>query len=82
MGFFFQAHISSQNSELSSAALQALGFCVFNSSISSQLSGKQTNFSVDAGNVCVRITILYVFVGIYFNFDKVYCYQVARWFCL
>uniref|UniRef100_A0A8C0GVF2 Replication timing regulatory factor 1 n=1 Tax=Chelonoidis abingdonii TaxID=106734 RepID=A0A8C0GVF2_CHEAB len=31
------AHISSQNSELSSAALQALGFCVFNSKITSEL---------------------------------------------
>uniref|UniRef100_A0A8C3S061 Replication timing regulatory factor 1 n=1 Tax=Chelydra serpentina TaxID=8475 RepID=A0A8C3S061_CHESE len=36
--FFLQAHISSQNSELSSAALQALGFCVFNSKITSELS--------------------------------------------
>ncbi|NWQ96360.1 RIF1 protein, partial [Burhinus bistriatus] len=34
---FFQAHISSQNSELSNAALQALGFCVFNSNITSEL---------------------------------------------
>uniref|UniRef100_A0A8C0GV99 Replication timing regulatory factor 1 n=1 Tax=Chelonoidis abingdonii TaxID=106734 RepID=A0A8C0GV99_CHEAB len=33
----FKAHISSQNSELSSAALQALGFCVFNSKITSEL---------------------------------------------
>uniref|UniRef100_A0A672V2G7 Replication timing regulatory factor 1 n=1 Tax=Strigops habroptila TaxID=2489341 RepID=A0A672V2G7_STRHB len=30
-------HISSQNVELSNAALQALGFCVFNSSITSEL---------------------------------------------
>ena len=55
---FFQVHISSQNSELSNAALQALGFCVFNSSITSELSGKQTNFSVDAGSVCVYIRVL------------------------
>ncbi|XP_030435359.1 telomere-associated protein RIF1 isoform X3 [Gopherus evgoodei] len=34
----FKAHISSPNSELSSAALQALGFCVFNSKITSELS--------------------------------------------
>ncbi|XP_065493847.1 telomere-associated protein RIF1 isoform X1 [Caloenas nicobarica] len=34
----FKAHISSQNSELSNAALQALGFCVFNSKITSELS--------------------------------------------
>ncbi|NXF40908.1 RIF1 protein, partial [Nyctibius bracteatus] len=33
----FKAHISSQNSELSNAALQALGFCVFNSKITSEL---------------------------------------------
>ncbi|XP_065696752.1 telomere-associated protein RIF1 isoform X2 [Patagioenas fasciata] len=34
----FKAHISSPNSELSNAALQALGFCVFNSKITSELS--------------------------------------------
>ncbi|KAK7824407.1 hypothetical protein U0070_025203 [Myodes glareolus] len=33
-----QAHISSQNSELSSAALQALGFCLYNPKIASGLS--------------------------------------------
>uniref|UniRef100_A0A672UZR1 Replication timing regulatory factor 1 n=1 Tax=Strigops habroptila TaxID=2489341 RepID=A0A672UZR1_STRHB len=33
----FKVHISSQNVELSNAALQALGFCVFNSSITSEL---------------------------------------------
>uniref|UniRef100_A0A8C9FNN3 Replication timing regulatory factor 1 n=1 Tax=Pavo cristatus TaxID=9049 RepID=A0A8C9FNN3_PAVCR len=43
----FKAHISSENSELSNAALQALGFCVFNSKITSELSGKQTNFIED-----------------------------------
>ncbi|KAM6397893.1 telomere-associated protein RIF1 isoform 2-T4 [Pluvialis apricaria] len=37
----FKAHISSQNSELSNAALQALGFCVFNSSITSELSATE-----------------------------------------
>ncbi|TFK14519.1 zinc finger protein ZIC 5 [Platysternon megacephalum] len=37
----FKAHISSQNSELSSAALQALGFCVFNSKITSELSATE-----------------------------------------
>ncbi|XP_042664476.1 telomere-associated protein RIF1 isoform X2 [Tyto alba] len=37
----FKVHISSQNSELSNAALQALGFCVFNSSITSQLSATE-----------------------------------------
>ncbi|NXS73273.1 RIF1 protein, partial [Pandion haliaetus] len=33
----FKAHISSHNSELSNAALQALGFCVFNSNTTSEL---------------------------------------------
>ncbi|NWH42587.1 RIF1 protein, partial [Fregata magnificens] len=37
----FKAHISSPNSELSNAALQALGFCVFNSKITSELSGTE-----------------------------------------
>ncbi|NXD72448.1 RIF1 protein, partial [Eolophus roseicapillus] len=37
----FKAHISSQNVELSNAALQALGFCVFNSSITSELSATE-----------------------------------------
>uniref|UniRef100_A0A8B9Q624 Replication timing regulatory factor 1 n=1 Tax=Apteryx owenii TaxID=8824 RepID=A0A8B9Q624_APTOW len=36
-----KAHISSQNSELSNAALQALGFCVFNSKITSELSAPE-----------------------------------------
>lgn len=35
-----QTHISSENEELSQAALQALGFCVFNSSIVSGIPGK------------------------------------------
>uniref|UniRef100_A0A8C0BHE2 Replication timing regulatory factor 1 n=1 Tax=Buteo japonicus TaxID=224669 RepID=A0A8C0BHE2_9AVES len=33
----FKAHISSQNTELTNAALQALGFCVFNSNTTSEL---------------------------------------------
>ncbi|KAM9284444.1 telomere-associated protein RIF1 isoform 1-T1 [Cariama cristata] len=37
----FKAHISSQNSELNNAALQALGFCVFNSNITSELSATE-----------------------------------------
>ncbi|NXC74735.1 RIF1 protein, partial [Anhinga anhinga] len=37
----FKAHISSQNSELSNAALQALGFCVFNSKNISELSATE-----------------------------------------
>ncbi|NXF26164.1 RIF1 protein, partial [Rhodinocichla rosea] len=35
----FQAHISSPNLELSNAALQALGFCTFNSNNTAELSG-------------------------------------------
>ncbi|NWI25095.1 RIF1 protein, partial [Sula dactylatra] len=37
----FKAHISSQNSELNNAALQALGFCVFNSKNTSELSAAE-----------------------------------------
>uniref|UniRef100_A0A8C3Q2Y9 Replication timing regulatory factor 1 n=1 Tax=Chrysolophus pictus TaxID=9089 RepID=A0A8C3Q2Y9_CHRPC len=37
----FKAHITSENSELSNAALQALGFCVFNSKITSELSASE-----------------------------------------
>ncbi|XP_062434616.1 telomere-associated protein RIF1 [Rhea pennata] len=36
-----KAHISSQNLELSNAALQVLGFCVFNSKITSELSATE-----------------------------------------
>ncbi|NXA00110.1 RIF1 protein, partial [Nesospiza acunhae] len=36
---FSQAHISSPNLELSNAALQALGFCTFNSDNTAELSG-------------------------------------------
>uniref|UniRef100_A0A8C6JUA9 Uncharacterized protein n=1 Tax=Melopsittacus undulatus TaxID=13146 RepID=A0A8C6JUA9_MELUD len=42
----FKAHISSHNVELSNAALQALGFCVFNSSITSELSEIQDLLSI------------------------------------
>ncbi|XP_051479456.1 telomere-associated protein RIF1 isoform X2 [Apus apus] len=37
----FKTHISSQNSELNNAALQALGFCVFNSKMTSDLSATE-----------------------------------------
>ncbi|XP_053327182.1 telomere-associated protein RIF1 [Spea bombifrons] len=37
----FKTHISSQNSDLSNAALQALGFCVFNNKIASGLSAPE-----------------------------------------
>lgn len=62
---FFQAHISSQNTELNNAALQALGFCVFNSNNTSELPGKQTNFSVDAGSVCVCVSV-YIYISEFF----------------
>nr|XP_027313404.2 telomere-associated protein RIF1 isoform X1 [Anas platyrhynchos] len=39
----FKAHISSTNSELSNAALQALGFCVFNSKITSELPATEVH---------------------------------------
>ncbi|NXL89475.1 RIF1 protein, partial [Alectura lathami] len=37
----FKTHISSENSELNNAALQALGFCVFNSKVTSELSATE-----------------------------------------
>nr|XP_041573344.1 telomere-associated protein RIF1 isoform X4 [Taeniopygia guttata] len=37
----FKAHISSPNLELSNAALQALGFCTFNSNNTAELSGSE-----------------------------------------
>ncbi|XP_014806822.1 PREDICTED: telomere-associated protein RIF1 [Calidris pugnax] len=37
----FKAHISDENSALNNAALQALGFCVFNSSVTSALSATE-----------------------------------------
>ncbi|NXI10531.1 RIF1 protein, partial [Irena cyanogastra] len=37
----FKAHISSPNLELSNAALQALGFCTFNSNNTAELSGPE-----------------------------------------
>ncbi|NXL66924.1 RIF1 protein, partial [Chordeiles acutipennis] len=37
----FKAHISSPSSELNNAALQALGFCVFNSKITAELSATE-----------------------------------------
>ncbi|KAF5905874.1 telomere-associated protein RIF1, partial [Clarias magur] len=42
LGKAFQTHISSENEELSQAALQALGFCVFNTNI---VSGIPVNFA-------------------------------------
>uniref|UniRef100_A0A8C6ZZN8 Replication timing regulatory factor 1 n=1 Tax=Nothoprocta perdicaria TaxID=30464 RepID=A0A8C6ZZN8_NOTPE len=46
-------HISSQNSELSNAALQALGFCVFNSKITSELSEVKELLSA-VNNIAVK----------------------------
>ncbi|NXH16284.1 RIF1 protein, partial [Bucco capensis] len=37
----FKTHVSSQNSALNNAALQALGFCVFNSTIAAKLSATE-----------------------------------------
>uniref|UniRef100_A0AAR2LD23 Telomere-associated protein Rif1 N-terminal domain-containing protein n=1 Tax=Pygocentrus nattereri TaxID=42514 RepID=A0AAR2LD23_PYGNA len=42
LSVFCQTHISSENEELSQAALQALGFCVFNTNI---VSGISANFA-------------------------------------
>ncbi|NXT75247.1 RIF1 protein, partial [Zapornia atra] len=51
----FKTHISSQNSELSNAALQALGFCVFNSKTTSALSATEIQDLLSAVNsVAVR----------------------------
>ncbi|KAM6269332.1 telomere-associated protein RIF1 [Porphyrio hochstetteri] len=51
----FKTHISSQNSELSNAALQALGFCVFNSKTTSVLSATEIQDLLSAVNsVAVR----------------------------
>ncbi|NXN12309.1 RIF1 protein, partial [Indicator maculatus] len=64
----FKAHISNQNSELNNAALQALGFCVFNSSIVSELSAteirdllsKVTSVAVKASDKNTRTRALWV----------------------
>ncbi|NXA53362.1 RIF1 protein, partial [Nothocercus julius] len=48
-------HISSQNSELNNAALQALGFCVFNSKITSELSATEVKELLSAvNNIAVK----------------------------
>ncbi|NWY63546.1 RIF1 protein, partial [Erithacus rubecula] len=46
----FQAHISSPNLELSNAALQALGFCTFNSNNTAELSATETQELLAAVN--------------------------------
>ncbi|NXH57850.1 RIF1 protein, partial [Rhabdornis inornatus] len=46
----FKAHISSPNLELSNAALQALGFCTFNSNNTAELSGTETQELLAAVN--------------------------------
>ncbi|XP_068022893.1 telomere-associated protein RIF1 isoform X2 [Melanerpes formicivorus] len=64
----FKAHISNQNSELNNAALQALGFCVFNSSIVSELSAAEirdllsevTSVAVKASDKNTRTRALWV----------------------
>uniref|UniRef100_A0A803VVH0 Replication timing regulatory factor 1 n=1 Tax=Ficedula albicollis TaxID=59894 RepID=A0A803VVH0_FICAL len=46
----FKAHISSPNLELSNAALQALGFCTFNSNNTAELSATETQELLAAVN--------------------------------
>ncbi|NXB04396.1 RIF1 protein, partial [Cnemophilus loriae] len=46
----FKAHISSPNLELSNAALQALGFCTFNSNNTAELSGAEAQELLAAVN--------------------------------
>ncbi|XP_051666109.1 telomere-associated protein RIF1 isoform X1 [Manacus candei] len=46
----FKAHISSPNSELSNAALQALGFCTFNSANTAELSATDMQDLLSAVN--------------------------------
>ncbi|KAM7049038.1 telomere-associated protein RIF1 [Acridotheres tristis] len=46
----FKAHISSPNLELSNAALQALGFCTFNSNNTAELSGTESHELLAAVN--------------------------------
>ncbi|XP_032548935.1 telomere-associated protein RIF1 isoform X2 [Chiroxiphia lanceolata] len=46
----FKAHISSPNSELSNAALQALGFCTFNSANTAELSAAEMQDLLSAVN--------------------------------
>ncbi|XP_071417845.1 telomere-associated protein RIF1 isoform X2 [Pithys albifrons albifrons] len=46
----FKAHICSPNSELSNAALQALGFCTFNSTITAELPAPEAQELLSAVN--------------------------------
>ncbi|NXG03764.1 RIF1 protein, partial [Sakesphorus luctuosus] len=46
----FKAHICSPNSELSNAALQALGFCTFNSTLTAELSAPEAQELLSAVN--------------------------------
>uniref|UniRef100_A0A8D0GBL2 Replication timing regulatory factor 1 n=1 Tax=Sphenodon punctatus TaxID=8508 RepID=A0A8D0GBL2_SPHPU len=46
----FKMHVPAENSELSSAALQALGFCLFNSKLTSQLSETEMEELLSAVN--------------------------------
>ncbi|XP_075385890.1 telomere-associated protein RIF1 isoform X2 [Tenrec ecaudatus] len=52
----FKTHISSQNPELSSAALQALGFCLYNPRISSGLSETNIQELLSELNNIVKIS--------------------------
>lgn len=65
---------------MNNAALQALGFCVFNSSIAAELPGKRTGFPVGTGDVCVHTHVsgffLCVCVSRSFNLTG-YCSSVV-----
>ncbi|XP_075465520.1 telomere-associated protein RIF1 isoform X3 [Ascaphus truei] len=50
LGKVFKAHISNEDSDLSNAALQALGFCLFNNNIVSGLSGTEIEEFLSALN--------------------------------
>ncbi|XP_063789638.1 telomere-associated protein RIF1 isoform X2 [Pseudophryne corroboree] len=53
----FKVHISHQNSDLSNAALQMLGFCVFNSNIASSISASEVKELLTALNsIAVKAT--------------------------
>ncbi|KAK1788838.1 hypothetical protein P4O66_014834 [Electrophorus voltai] len=54
LGKAFQTHISSENEELSQAALQALGFCVFNTNI---VSGIPANFAEEILSVLCALVL-------------------------
>lgn len=70
-----QTHISCQNTELSQAALQALGFCVFHSNVVSGIPG---SYSASKG-LCVHFFLyhLFLFVAI----EYIYAQHLAVYVC-